>query len=155
MNWIDILTLVVLLGSALMAGAFFAFSNFIMKALGQQRGAAGAAAMQAINITVLNPVFLGVFMGTAALGVVLIIAVIVTGAPGAILTVVGALLYIVGTFLVTMMRNVPLNNALERTRGNAAEEYWVLYQPEWVRWNTIRAAAALLATASLFIAAVT
>lgn len=155
MNWIDILTLVVLLGTALMAGTFFAFSNFVMPALGRVPGAAGVAVMQAFNVTVLNPLFLGVFTGTAALATVLIIAVLFTGDPGAILAVVGSLLYIVGTFLVTMMRNQPLNLALERTRGSAAEEYWVLFQPEWIRWNTIRTVAAVLATASLFIAAVT
>jgi uncharacterized membrane protein len=155
MNWIDILTLVVALGAALMAGAFFAFSNFIMSALARQPAEAGAAAMQAINVTVLNPLFLAIFMGTAALGVVLIIAVLVTGAPGAIYASVGALLYIVGTFGVTMTRNVPLNNALERTRGSAAAEYWARFQPEWVRWNTVRTVAALFATASLILAVAT
>ncbi len=43
------------LGSALVAGVFFAFSTFVMKALGRLQPEQGIAAMQSINVTVLNP----------------------------------------------------------------------------------------------------
>lgn len=55
------------LGCAVVGGIFFAFSNFIMKALARLSSAEGMAAMQSINVTVLNKWFLGVFTGTAAL----------------------------------------------------------------------------------------
>lgn len=42
------------LGSALMAGTFFAFSSFIMGALGRLPPAEGISAMQSINVVVLN-----------------------------------------------------------------------------------------------------
>lgn len=61
------LTVAAALGSGLIAGVFFAFSNFVMKALSRVPSAEGLAAMQSINVMVLNPLFLGVFMGTAAL----------------------------------------------------------------------------------------
>ena len=51
-------------GSGLIGGVFFAFSTFIMQALARMPAAQGIAAMQHINVTVLNPWFLGVFMGT-------------------------------------------------------------------------------------------
>ncbi len=38
------------LGCGLIAGVFFAFSTFVMKALAQQQPSQGIAAMQAINI---------------------------------------------------------------------------------------------------------
>ena len=53
------------LGSGLMAGLFFIFSVCIMTALGRLAPANGIAAMQSINVTILNGFFLTVFMGTA------------------------------------------------------------------------------------------
>ena len=55
------------LGTAIVGGVFFAFSSFIMKALGRVSAPEGIAAMQSINVVVINPSFLGVFMGTALL----------------------------------------------------------------------------------------
>ena len=54
-----------------MAGYFFAFSATVMRALERQPAAPGIAAMQAINVVVLNPLFLGTFFGTAILSLVL------------------------------------------------------------------------------------
>ena len=53
------------LGCGLMGGLFFAFSVAVMKALGRLPPAEGIAAMQSINVAILNPVFLTVFFGTA------------------------------------------------------------------------------------------
>ena len=43
-DWIDILTIAVALGAALIAGTFFAFSNFVMPALARLPTAGGIAA---------------------------------------------------------------------------------------------------------------
>ena len=51
----DILLIAATLGAGLVAGIFYAFSTFVMRALGQLREDQGIAAMKAINITVLNP----------------------------------------------------------------------------------------------------
>jgi uncharacterized membrane protein len=64
--------LITTLGCALMAGLFFVFSNTIMRALAQRPANEGIAAMQAINIAIVNPLFLLVFLGTAV-GCVLVI----------------------------------------------------------------------------------
>jgi len=48
-NLIFILTLVSALGCGLIAGVFFAFSAFVMKALARLPPAQGIAAMQSIN----------------------------------------------------------------------------------------------------------
>jgi uncharacterized membrane protein len=50
-----------MLGAALVAGIFFAFSTFVMTALGRLPPEQGIAAMQSINVTVLNPWFFAVF----------------------------------------------------------------------------------------------
>lgn len=135
------LTFLAALGSALMAGTFFAFSNFIMPALGKVPAEQGIAAMQSINRVVLNPVFFLVFMGTAAVSLVLGLLVLpsLRELP-AILMLVAALLYIVGCFGVTAVFNVPLNNALEAVHAASPEgaQLWQRYLVDWVFWNTVR-----------------
>lgn len=49
-----VFTLFAALGCALIAGVFFAFSAFVMKALGRLTPAGGITAMQSINVAVLN-----------------------------------------------------------------------------------------------------
>lgn len=144
-DWVDILTIAVALGAALIAGTFFAFSNFVMPALARLPAPGGIAAMQSVDVTVMNPKFLGIFTGTAVLGAVLVILVF---SGGSLWSAAGAIVYIVGTFAVTMVRNVPMNNRLNGFAPESADgaAYWQTYLRDWVMWNTIRAAAALLAT---------
>ena len=68
------LTLLAVLGCGLGAGIFFAFSSFVMKALSQLPPSEGIAAMQSINVAVLNPWFFSAFFGTAAVCVLTLIA---------------------------------------------------------------------------------
>ena len=97
-----------LLGSALVGGIFFTFSSFVMKALSRLPAAEGIAAMQSINVVVLNPSFLGAFIGTAILSLAAVaIAVVGWGCPPAPFFIGGAIFYLVGTFLVTALGNVP------------------------------------------------
>jgi uncharacterized membrane protein len=151
MNWIDILSIVVALGASLIGGTFFGFSNFIMPAIGRQPPANAIAVMNAINVTVLNAGFLGAFMGTAILGLVLVLTVFVAG--GNPWAAAGALIYVIGTFGVTMAINVPMNNRLARfeTPSTEGTAYWSTYLRAWTWWNSIRSGAAMLATLLLMI----
>jgi uncharacterized membrane protein len=54
-DFIFAVTLFTALGCGLMAGFFFAFSAFVMKALARHSAAEGIAAMQSINVAVINP----------------------------------------------------------------------------------------------------
>jgi uncharacterized membrane protein len=142
------------LGCGLMAGVFFAFSVFVMKALTHLPPAQGIAAMQSINVAVLNPWFLAAFVGTGA-------ACLLTGATslwrwqeaGAGYLLLGAALYLVGTFLVTAVFNVPLNDALAAAPAAAPESagQWAAYLGSWTAWNHVRTAAAFGAAALLTI----
>jgi uncharacterized membrane protein len=149
------LTLVAALGCGLIAGVFFAFSAFVMAALARLPAAQGIAAMQSINIVVINPAFLGVFFGTAVLCVVLIVAALVAwGEVGAIYFLFGGVLYLAGTIGVTMAFNVPRNKALAAAAPDSANAagLWVRYVAEWTAWNHVRTAAGLLAAASFTLA---
>jgi uncharacterized membrane protein len=151
------LPLIAALGSGLIGGVFFAFSAFVMKALGRLPPAGGIAAMQSINVAVLNPVFFAAFFGTAILCILLAIAAIVRWpAPGACYLLAGSLLYLVGTILVTMMLNVPLNNKLASVKADSAagKSLWTEYLSRWTNWNHVRTAASLAASACLIMAVV-
>lgn len=146
---LDIAAFAAALGSGLVAGIFFAFSSFVMGALGRLPQAAGISAMQSINVVVINPVFLSVFMGTALLGVVLATASLIGWADSrSLYLLVGGVLYVVGCFLVTMLFNVPLNNALAAVAPESAEGavLWARYLTEWTNWNSLRTAASCLAS---------
>jgi uncharacterized membrane protein len=148
-------TLVAALGCGLMAGLFFAFSVSVMKALARLPSAEGIAAMQSINVAIINPVFLAVFLGTAvACLLVMIAALLRWHNPGAVYLLIGGALYLVGTFLVTLVFNVPKNNALASVAPADPESasLWTDYLSKWTAWNHVRAAAALAAAASLTIA---
>jgi hypothetical protein len=85
------------LGAGLVAGVFFAFSNFVMKALGQLPADQGVAAMQRINVVVLNPAFLALFVGTAAVaGLCGAGAVLAWGSVRAALLLAAAVLSLLG-----------------------------------------------------------
>ena len=149
------LTLVAALGAGLVAGIFFAFSAFIMSALGRLPPESGISAMQSINVVVLNPVFFFVFFGTAVLSLVLAIAALIGWSEAsAPYLLAGSLLYLVGTILVTMVFNVPLNNSLASVSANSAEgaSVWKRYLSAWTSWNHVRTAASLAASASFIMA---
>ena len=143
------------LACGLIAGFFFAFSVGVMKALGKLPPAQGIAAMQSINVVVINPVFLGAFLGTAAASAFAVVASVVRWqAPGAPLWLLGGLLYFVGCFLVTMLFNVPRNNALAAFAPTSpdAVDYWTSYLSSWTAWNHVRMLASLAAAASFTVA---
>ena len=142
-----------LLGSAIVGGMFYAFSSFVMKALARVAPEHGVPAMNAINVVVINPSFMLVFAGTALLSAVLAVAAVLSwSAPGSALVLVGALLYAFGTFGVTMARNQPMNLRLGALPLEQALGYWPLYVSDWLRWNHLRTAASLLATAAFMAA---
>ena len=137
-----------LLGCAAIGGVFFAFSSFVMKALSRLPSSEGIAAMQSINIVVLNPSFIGVFMGTAVLSLGMA-SVALRGWPwpSAPFFIIGAVLYLAGTFLVTLIGNVPLNKRLAAISATdpEASDVWEHYLEKWTMLNSLRAAAALIA----------
>lgn len=143
------------LGCGLIAGVFFAFSTFVMSALARLQPAQGIAAFQSINITVYNPWFMGAFLGTAVACIFLAIYSLLKGQqPSAVYLLVGSLLYLVGTVLVTIVFNVPLNDALAVVEPGSAggASLWSRFLPNWTFWNHVRTAAALAAATALTIA---
>lgn len=143
------------LGSGLVAGLFFAFSSFVMNALARLPREQGIAAMQSINITVLNRSFLTVFIGTTLASVLLVFFSLFNWEnPNAVYLLIGSGLYLFGSFLVTGVSNVPLNNALASVNAKEPESVtlWKEYMLKWTVWNHIRTVTSLSACASFILA---
>ena len=145
---LPIIVITALLGSALVGGVFFAFSSFVMKALARLPSPEGIAAMQSINVVVLNPSFLGAFMGTAVLSLGVIgLALVRLSHSSALFFLAAAVCYVAGTFLVTVFGNVPLNNQLAALSATdrASHDAWRGYLARWTMWNHVRTVSAMLA----------
>jgi uncharacterized membrane protein len=139
------------LGCGLMAGVFLAFSSFVMSALARLPPPQGIAAMQSINIRAVTPVFMTVFLGTAALCVVLFALTLFSAPVGAAYLLTGSLCYVVGSFLVTIVFNVPRNNRLATANPEeqATARVWTDYLRSWTAWNHVRTVTSLAAAGIL------
>src|SRR5215469_8527897 len=102
------------LGCGLVAGAFFAFSSFVMPALNRLPAPRAVAAMQSINRLAVTPLFMAAMFGTA------LACLAVAGwagfglgwhGPAAPWVLAGCIVYLIGAIVVTIAANVPLNNA--------------------------------------------
>lgn len=154
-GWLTTAALLAALGCALMTGLFFAFSVSVMRGLARIPPAAGIAAMQAINIVILNPIFGLVFFGTTAVcAVVTVAAVVQWHQPASASLFAGGLLYLIGAFGVTIVCNVPRNNALAAVdpASPGGARVWSSYLVTWTAWNHVRTVASLAATVALIVA---
>jgi uncharacterized membrane protein len=145
------------LGCGLMAGVFFAFSAFVMKALARLPAMPCIAAMQSINVAAVTRSFMAAFLGTAAASAIMIVSSLLQWQDsGATFRLIGGVLYLVGSFLVTMVFNVPRNNVHASVAPNDPDgaSSWAGYVASWTAWNHVRTVAALAGSASLMIALV-
>ncbi|NUO47196.1 MAG: DUF1772 domain-containing protein [Streptomyces sp.] len=136
-----VLTVLGVLGTGLVAGVFCAFSTFVMRGLAALPPAQGVAAMKAINVTALRPAFMLVFLGSAVLSTVLaVVTFVLLPDDGTVGLLLGSALYLVGSFGVTMVANVPRNEALMKLDPGTPEAaaYWPTYVREWTMWNHVR-----------------
>jgi uncharacterized membrane protein len=90
------------------------------------------------------------FLGTTLTGALLAgLAIWRWDEPGAM-----AMLCVVGMFVVTMVFNVPLNNALAAAAPSSAEatSLWKRYLTDWTFWNHVRTVASTAASALFMVA---
>jgi uncharacterized membrane protein len=152
-----VLTVIAALGCGLVAGAFLAFSSFVMGALARIPAPEGIRAMQSINIVVINPIFMLTMFGTAVVCIVVaILSLVEWEDPESIYVLAGSALYVVGTIVETIVFNVPRNDALAAADPDApaSEELWRRYHREWTAGNHVRTIAAF-AAAALFTGSLT
>jgi uncharacterized membrane protein len=136
------------LGAGLIAGTFFCFSSFVMPALARLEPMQGIAAMQKINVTVINPLFMAVLFGTAMIYVLQGYFAIRFGLDtSSLFWLFAATLYVGGTLGITLFCNVPLNDQLANVTmiDSNATQFWAIYLKDWTLWNSFRALTATAA----------
>lgn len=144
------------IGCGLMAGVYFTFSAFVMRALASIPVASAISAMNSINKVIVTSAFLPLFFATTVASALLIGLVFLSAAiAGSIYAIIGGAIYLVGMFACTIVFNVPLNNKLAALEPNSDEAamIWQAYLHTWTRWNHVRTAASTAATV-LFICAI-
>ena len=143
------------LAYALLAGLYFTFSMAIMPALRRLGAATGMGAMQTINVVIVNPIFLLIFLGSAAASVALAVASVLRwDEDGSGYLLAGSVVGFIGSLLITGIVNVPMNDELAKAEPGTPEgaRVWESYLDRWTTWNHIRALASLAATALLILA---
>lgn len=165
----EIALALLILGSGVLAGLYFIFSICVMPALDQLDEKTAITVMNTINVVIINPAFMLVFMGTPLLAVLFGLATLATcwwtkgtaptSNPLAIaesrrggkelyhaMLAVGVLLIVIGEFGITAGINVPLNDALADAENKKTQLTWKEYSRPWTFWNSVRGTNAALAT---------
>ena len=150
-DWIVYVCLAAGVATGLVAGVFLTFSDFMMKSLADIPGAHAVSAMTAVNRRVYGSVFLGLFLGMAAVAALMVpyAAFALQGAAASWIAAGGAL-YLAGTFAVTVAVNVPMNKRLDRqAKLPDSDAYWRHYAARWTQWNHVRTLASAGASVCL------
>jgi uncharacterized membrane protein len=152
-----VLVVLGILGTGLVAGVFCGFSTFVMRGLAALPPAQGVAAMNAINVAAVRPAFMAVFTGSAVLSALIaVVTFVVWPDDGRVELLLGSALYLLGSFGLTLVANVPRNDRLARLTAGAPEAavYWPAYVREWTLWNHVRTVASA-AAALVYVLALT
>jgi uncharacterized membrane protein len=147
-----LIVLAVLTG--VMAGIYFTFSVFLIKAMNELPALQAAQAMNKINDVIVNTLFLPIFFGSTLWYAGLVISAFADWqGQSSVLQIIAAAVYVVGMFVVTAFGNVPLNNRLKELENDDENlaTYWHKYQGTWIRLNHIRTISCILALVILTI----
>jgi uncharacterized membrane protein len=159
MTTINLFLLVTALASGLIAGLFYSYSCSVNPGLGALSDAGYLAAMQSINRAILNPVFFFSFMGTLVL---LPLSTYQHFGAGSrfYLLLAAAVVYVIGTFGVTILGNVPLNEVLDKmsladasTQELAAHR--LRFEVPWNRLHAVRTYASIISFILVLLACLT
>lgn len=144
--------------TALIAGLFYAYTCSVNLGLGRLPDAGYIAAMQSINIAILNPLFFFSFMGTAILlPVSTFLHYDSTISRRFLFLLTATLIYLIGGLGVTMFGNVPLNEALDTFNLQSASAEAIAaqrakFEGRWNNLNTIRTISSTLSIIFVIIA---
>ena len=153
-GYLRILTVIAAVGAGVSGGVFFAFSTFVMKALGRLPAAEGISAMNAINKAAPAPLFMLALFGTGVVSIVLsAVALRHLDQRWAVYVLTGTALYLVCVVL-TVVYHVPRNDALALVdpAGPGAAHAWAHYLSPWTAWNHVRTVTAMAGSTAFIIA---
>ena len=158
MNTNTIILVVTTLSSGLMAGLFYTWSISVTPGLAKVGNENYLQAFQSMNRAILNPAFFIFFMGLVILLPLLSYLYYQSPISAQFWYIISAaVLYIVGTMSVTIVGNVPMNNALEVLQIESMNPeqmttFRLGFESKWNKLNMIRTVCSSLAFVSLIIA---
>ncbi len=134
---IDILLVIIILQIGLTSGLLFIFAFAVNPGLARLSEEEYFRAMKYINIVILNPIFFLVFMGPL-ITMPLLTYMSWNDSSMFILIPISTILYLLGVLLITTIKNVPLNNKLEKLNSNEFKGVFIWYRKPWNFWHNIR-----------------
>jgi uncharacterized membrane protein len=145
------------ISNALIAGLFYSYSCSVNPGLQRLPDAGYLSAMQSINRAILNPVFFLSFMGTLLLLPLASWLAYDGTSKRFVCLAMATLLYVVGTFGVTLFGNVPLNEALENFRIEGASvkdlyEARLAFERPWNNLHHVRSLCSVIALVLVILA---
>jgi len=145
-----------ILFTGLSAGLCFTWSNAIAPGIGRLDDLGFLQAFQAMNRSILNASFLIVFLGPVLL--LFVNAILHRNANTATSKsfLIAAILYVVGIGIITVFKNVPLNEMLDKTvlenlSAIELKELRTKFEQPWNRWHIQRTIASFTSFALLLV----
>ncbi len=144
--------------TAMLVGLFYGWSVSVVPGLARLNNTEYISAFQAMNRAILNPLFFISFMGSVIL--LPLAAYLNYSQPASLcfwLIVAATILYIFGTFGITMAKNVPLNEMLDKFNLAAASEEAkaakrALFEQTWNSLHHTRTVIGIIATVCMILA---
>ena len=151
----------VLLGTTLLltgltAGLCFTWTNAVTPGIGQMDDFGFLYAFQQMNRVIVSPTFILVFFGPFVLNIALIYLKYQNADKSFWFLVVATMLFTLGVTFVTVFKNVPLNEMLDRTdlTASTSEELKALrqkFETPWKQWHLVRTLSAIASFVMLLV----
>ncbi|MEA3437308.1 MAG: DUF1772 domain-containing protein [Thermodesulfobacteriota bacterium] len=143
----SVIWLIATLLTGLSAGFFYSWQVSVIPGTKLINARNYIETMQSINRAIINPAFLLIFIGPFLMQILAIYQFRGTSAMAYLLA--ACLCYFLGTLLVTVLGNVPLNNSLDLLNSNnmspeQLDHTRLQYALKWNRLHTLRTVFAVL-----------
>ena len=147
--WIDDIAIICF---GFIGGVYTAFSFFVMHSLKKINPLEAIRIMNTINSVILKSPFMFLFFLSSFIAVILFLKNLI------LLKIIynqflSSLIFLVGMFLCTATKNVPLNKKLANFNLHDIscdpEIEWDYYYKNWIKWNHIRTASCFVSTVLL------
>ena len=141
LSWINQIAII---SFGFIGGVYFAFSFFVMQSLNKISHQEAILTMNSINSVILKSPFMFLFFFSSFIAFIiflenLILYKLISNEGFA------SIVFLIGMFLCTATKNVPLNNKLADFDLNDStsnpEIEWNDYYKNWIKWNHIRTAS--------------
>lgn len=150
----SLVLLVSLLLTGLTAGLCFTWSNAVTPGIGRLSDQGFLQAFQEMNRVIINPAFLIIFMGPAIL--LFVNAYQFRGENNFVFYsfLLAAIVYFTGVAMVTVFKNVPLNEMLDKTNLESATKAELAllrekFEQPWNSWHIVRTITSVTAFVAL------